>query len=52
MLILKVIVPEIKRLRSLVRVSRMDIVRSEEVTRRDGIERELESRVDRGIDMV
>ena len=34
---------EMKRLRSLVRVSRMDIVMNEEVGRRAGIERELVS---------
>ena len=34
--------PEMKCLRSLVGVSRMDIVRNEEVRRRAGIESELE----------
>ena len=36
---------EMKCLRSLVRVSRMDRVRNEEVRRRAGIERELARRV-------
>ena len=36
-------------LRSLVRVSRMDRVRNEEVRRRDGIERELASRADQRV---
>ena len=39
----KVNVLEIKCLRNLVGVSRMDRVRNEEVNRRDGIERELAS---------
>ena len=39
-------VPEMKCLRSLVGVSRMDRVRNEEVRRRGGIERELASRAD------
>ena len=43
----KVNVLEVKFLRSLVGVSRMDRVRNEEVRRRPGIERELESRADR-----
>ena len=38
---------EMKCLRSLVGVSRMDRVRNEKVRMRAGIERELESRVDR-----
>ena len=42
----KVNVLEIKCLRSLVGVSRMDRVRNEEVRRRAGIERELASRAD------
>ena len=37
---------EMKRLRSLVGVSRMDRVRNEEVRKRAGIERELASRAD------
>ena len=37
---------EMKCLRSLARVSRMDRVRNEEVRRRAGIERELASRAD------
>ena len=40
---------EIKCLRSLVRVSRMDRVRNEEVRRRAGIERELASRADQRV---
>ena len=43
---LKVNVLEMKCLRSLVGVSRMDRVRNEEVRRRAGIERELASRAD------
>ena len=39
-------------LRGLVGVSRMDRVRNEEVLRRAGIERELASRADQGIEMV
>ena len=42
----KVNVLEMKCLRSLVGVSRMDKVRNEEVRRRAGIERELVSRAD------
>ena len=42
----KVNVLEMKCLRSLVLVSRMDRVRNEEVRRRAGIERELASRAD------
>ena len=42
----KVNVLEMKCLRSLVEVSRIDRVRNEEVLRRAGIERELVSRVD------
>ena len=38
-----------KCLRSLVRVSRLDSVRNEEVHRRAGIERELVSRVDQRV---
>ena len=45
----KVNVLEIKCLRSLVGVSRMDRVRNEQVLRRAGIERELASKVDRRI---
>ena len=40
---------EMKRLRSLVGVSRMDRVRNEEVRSRAGIERELASRVDQRV---
>ena len=40
---------EIKCLRSLVGVSRMDRVRNEEVRRRAGIERELASRADQRV---
>ena len=40
---------EMKCLRSLVGVSRMDRVRNEEVRRRAGIERELETRADRRV---
>ena len=43
---------EMKCLRSLVGVSRMDRVRNEEVCRRAGIGRELASRVDQSIEMV
>ena len=42
----KVKVLEMKCLRSLVGVSRMDKVRNQEVRRRAGIERELASRAD------
>ena len=42
----KVYVLEMKCLKSLVGVSRMDSVRNEEVRRRAGLERELASRVD------
>ena len=45
----KVTVLEIKCLRSLVGVSRMDRVRNEEVRRRAGIERELASRTDQRV---
>ena len=45
----KVNVLEMKCLRSLVGVSRMDRVRNEEVRRRAGIERELESRADQRV---
>ena len=45
----KVNVLEMKCLRSLVGVSRMDKVRNEEVHRRDGIERELVSRADQRV---
>ena len=45
----KVNVLEIKCLRSLVGVSRMDRVRNEEVRRRAGIERELASRADQRV---
>ena len=40
---------EMKCLRSLVGVSRMDRVRNEEVRRRSGIERELASRADQRV---
>ena len=40
---------EIKCLRSLVGVSRMDRVRNEEVRRRSGMERELASRADQRV---
>ena len=40
---------EMKRLRSLVGVSRMDRVRNEEVRWRAGIERELASRADQRV---
>ena len=43
---IKVSVLEMKCLRSLVQVSRMDRVRNEELRRRAGIERELASRAD------
>ena len=45
----KVNVLEMKCLRSLVRVSRMDRVRNEEVHRRAGIKRELASRADQRV---
>ena len=45
----KVNVLEMKCLRSLVGVSRMDKVRNEEVRRRVGIERELASRADQRV---
>ena len=45
----KVNVLEVKCLRSLVGVSRMDRVRNEEVRRRVGIERELASRADQRV---
>ena len=48
----KVNVLEMKCLRSFVGVSRMDIVRNEEMSRRAGVERELASRADQSIDMV
>ena len=46
---MKVNVLEMKCLRSLVGVSRMDRVRNEEVRRRAGIERELASRADQRV---
>ena len=46
---MKVNVVEMKCLRSLVGVSRMDRVRNEEVRRRAGIERELLSRADQRV---
>ena len=45
----KVNVPEMKCLRSLVGVSRMDRVRNKEVRMRAGIERELASRADQRV---
>ena len=45
----KVNVLEMKCLRNLVGVSRMDIVRNAEVHRRAGIERELASRADQRV---
>ena len=45
----KVNVLEMKCMRSLVGVSRMDRVRNEEVRRRAGIERELASRADQRV---
>ena len=48
----KVNVLEMKCLRSLVGVSRMDSVRNDVVRRRAGMERELESRADQSIEMV
>ena len=45
----KVNVLEMKCLRSLVGVSRMDRIRYEEVGRRTGIERELASRADQRV---
>ena len=45
----KVNVLEMKCLRSLVEVSRMDKVRNEEVSRRAGIERELANRADQRV---
>ena len=45
----KVTVLEMKFLRSLVGVSRMDRVRNEDVCRRAGIERELASRADQRV---
>ena len=45
----KVNVLEMKCLRNLVGVSRMDRVRNEEVRRRAGIERELASRADQRV---
>ena len=45
----KVNVAEMKCLRSLVGVTRMDNVRNEEVRRRAGIERELASRADQRV---
>ena len=45
----KVNVLEMKCLRSLVGVSRMDRVRNEEVRRKAGIERELASRADQRV---
>ena len=46
---MKVNVLEMKCLRSLVGVSRMDRVRKEEVRKRAGIERELGSRADQRV---
>ena len=46
---IKMNVVEMKCLRSLVRVSRMDRVGNEEVRRRAGIERELASRADQRV---
>ena len=48
----KVNVLEMKCLRSLVGVSRMDRGRNEEVRSRAGIERELASRADQSIEMI
>ena len=48
----KVNVLEMKCLRRLVGVSRMDRVWNEEVRRRAGIERELVSRADQSIEMA
>ena len=48
----KVNILEMKCLRSLVGVSRMDIFKNEEVRRRAGIERVLASRADQRIEMV
>ena len=48
----KVNVLQMKCLRSLIGVSRMDRVRNEEVRRRAGIEMELASRADQSIEMV
>ena len=48
----KVNILEMKCLRSLVGVSRMDRVRNDEVRRRGGIERKLASRADQSIEMV
>ena len=48
----KVNVLEMKCLRSLVGVSRMDRVRNEDVRRRAGIEKELASRADESIEIV
>ena len=48
----KVNVLEMKCLRSLVGVSRMDRVRNEEVRRRAGIEKDLASRADQSIEML
>ena len=45
----KVKVLEMKCLRSLVRVSRLDRVKNKEVCRRHGIEKELASRVDQRV---
>ena len=45
----KVNVLEIKCLRSLIGVSRMDSVRNEEVRRKAGIEKELLSRADQRV---
>ena len=45
----KLNVLEMKRLRSLVGVSRLDRVNNEEVRRRAGIERELTSRADQRV---
>ena len=46
---MKLNVLEMKCLRSLVGVSKMDIVMNQEVRRRTGIERELASRVDQRV---
>ena len=46
---IKVNVLEMKCLRSLVEVSRVDRVRNDEVRRRNGIERELASRGDQRV---
>ena len=48
----KVNILEMKRFRYFVGVLRMDRIRNDEVRRRAGIERELESRVDQSIEMI